>query len=141
VFGLIVLIALIVAWVLPYRQLFYVSRYFGDHVVTVATCYGRFEASVYQLGFSGPNPTGWQAKVIGVERAPTLPSFALDRPSQGPMRLKFAMPCWFLVLLFGTLEVFLIQGRWRFSMRAILLATTLAALAFGAISLGLRNDG
>ena len=75
----------------------------------------------------------------GIERVRAMPYFALDVPEWGPCRLKFALPCWFLVIVCALIEIVVIRAGSRFSMQTLLAATTVAALLFGAIAWSVRS--
>ena len=56
-----------------------------------------------------------------------------------PSAWYVALPCWFLVITLGTLSG-LPWVKWRFSLRTLLIATTLVAVVLGVVAMMPRGS-
>jgi hypothetical protein len=131
---LIACVLLIALWVRSY--------WIGDNIrlpasearVNVYSVRGTFSTSVYRVPISPPRGWEWESTPIGS----MLPVFGLRRSwsyhSDGPLRY-LVFPHRFLVLMFAMLAAVPWLPWWskRFSLRTLLIATTLIAVVLGLI--------
>jgi hypothetical protein len=74
------------------------------------------------------SPYGWNSRMIRPQHEGCGFAFFIS-----PKISAYAIPHWFFVLLFSTLAAvpWLVSMRWRFTLRVLLIATTLVAVVLG----------
>ncbi len=137
---LIACVLLIVLWVRSYWRMDDISRTGGTSAtISLRSDLGRLEAS------TGPavnlsSPPSWQ--YWGYEQAPSTTDSVKSRPwfrkrfrwHRSAALSLIEVPHWFLIIISGTISVLpWIRPSRRFSLRTLLLATTLVAAVLGLI--------
>ena len=152
VFFAVVAVALIALWV---RSYWWRDGLHGplpsDHTFNLSTAFGRVRFATfdgaYENAFTGVNVTGWG---VSSRRIDGPPSLELVNTPLSNFGLGFAgswdrygvvaiLPIWFPIMLASIVAVApWPRLSWRFSLRTLLIATTLFAVALGLVCYTVR---
>jgi hypothetical protein len=126
----IVAVLLIALWIRSYSHLQIIEKRFGSQTIQVSSVRGHFAIAslhptaaigMFYLSTAAVNAADWR------ELGPS--GFACYRNSMGAILI---VPHWFAALLCAIISA-VVWLQWRFSLRTLLVATTLVAIGLGLV--------
>jgi hypothetical protein len=148
----IVCLSLIALWV---RSYWWLDSIYGtppnNYAVSLYTAYGRIAFAAfdrtYDAAFTGYRVTGWHVGTSRIDRPPTfqlvntpLTNFGLGfAGSRDRYGMVVVIPLWFLTMLLSIASIVPWMNTYRrFSLRTLLIATTLIAVLLGLIVIAIK---
>lgn len=126
----VVAVLLVVLWVRSWSQSSTFQGAIGTQRIQFTSIIGRIETRIFpEIQSSNHPPQKWTDTTITAPDGPRV-SWRFDRLR--PHGVVIYVPYWFLVTITASLST-APWLRWRFSLRTLLLATTLVAIGLGMI--------